>query len=549
MRHLGCRQGGMLATIHSATLQGIDSLAVDVQAFFGKGLPDFDIVGLGDTSVRESRVRVRSALESSGLVLPSRHIVLNLAPADVKKSGAGLDLAIALALLCAGGVASTARIDLLLVLGELSLGGELRPVRGVLSHLRVARARGLTRAIVPTGNGAEAALIPGIDTRVAGNLRDCVQYVDGTLELPRARTSDEPGPATSALDLFDVRGQQTAKRALELAAAGGHNLLMLGPPGTGKTMLAQRLGSIMPPPSESEALEIATIASALGGVTPDTLAAVQRPFRAPHHNASCAALVGGGTPIRPGEVTLAHRGVLFLDELPEFPRSTLESLRPTMESGLAVVVRAHQRIVWPAAPLVLAAMNPCPCGYAEDPSRLCSCTLERVERYRARISGPLLDRFDLQIALRPVDARALREGARGERSADVRARVVAARQRALERTRSVSCAAPHGIEALSADAEADALRLLDRAVDTLGLSVRAYVKVLRVARTIADLAAERVVSRAHMAEAIQYRLLDRRPDAARSTAVATSGDREAVEGELADAGAVYRTTPGEPLMS
>jgi magnesium chelatase family protein len=489
----------MLATIHAATLTGIDSMPVEVQALFGKGIPEFDIVGLGDAAVRESRVRVKSALESSGLTLPHRNVVLNLAPADMRKSGSALDLSIALALLCAGGVTSAAPLDGVLVLGELTLSGELRGVRGVLAHLRAAVRRGLKRAILPYADAHEASLVSDCEVRCARSLRDVVQYLEGALELPAPRSQAGPEPARAPFDLHDVRGQAAAKRALEVAAAGAHNLLMVGPPGTGKTMLAQRMTTLLPPPTEEEALEIATIASAIGSPAPCGLDRVERPFRAPHHSASAASLVGGGRPLRPGEVTIAHGGVLFLDELPEFSRGALEALRPTMESGQAQITRVHQTAIWPARPLVLAAMNPCPCGYAEDPLRLCTCPTDRVERYRARISGPLLDRFDLHLALQPVDARSLRDGELGDSSAKVRARVVRARDRALAREQRETHSTQQLIARFADHTDADALALLDRSVDSLGLSVRAYVKVLRVSRTIADLAGSDSVCLLHMA--------------------------------------------------
>jgi magnesium chelatase family protein len=437
----------------------------------------------------------------------------------VKKSGSTLDLPIALALISAAAEATPTRLENLLVLGELTLSGELRAVRGMLCHLRAALARGMRAAIVPQGNAAEAALVAGMEVRVAYNLADVVQYLLCSADLARASASDDPHGEPCSLDLSDVRGQAAAKRALEVAAAGGHNLLMIGPPGTGKTMLAQRIASILPAPSDQEALEIATIASAVGMTPPARLSQVRRPFRAPHHSASHAALIGGGSPIRPGEVTLAHGGVLFLDELPEFSRMTLESLRPTMESGMAVVVRARERVAWPAQPLLVAAMNPCPCGYADDPTRVCTCPIDRVERYRGRISGPLLDRFDMHIALRPVDARTLREGERGETSRAVAARVACVRERRAGRE-------PLGSpERLAQRCQSEALALLERAVDTLGLSVRAYVKALRVAHTIADLADSERVQGEHMAEAIQYRLLDRAQGKARALSGLTSAAR------------------------
>lgn len=493
----------MAHVVHAGSLLGIDAHPVWVEARVGNGLPSFELVGLPERGVRESRVRVRSALGAQGYEMPKRALVLNLAPGDVPKTGSAFDLAIALAILVVQNVVDDEALRDTLVLGELSLRGELRPVRGVLPQLRAARARGLSTAIVPRGNAAEASLLHGLDVFVADDLRAVVEHLGEVATLSRP---EPPGaaPPPDVPDLADVRGQPVLRRALEIAAAGHHHLLLIGSPGAGKTMVARRLPGLLPPPTADEALEIATVASAAGLATPGSLEHTARPFRAPHHTASAPALVGGGDPIRPGEVTLAHGGVLFLDELPEFRRDVVETLRTTMELGRIAIVRARHRVELPAAPLIVAAMNPCPCGFAGDPERACTCSAERIERYVGRISGPLLDRFDLHAVAARVPTRDLRHAPRSEGTAAVRARVIAARE-----FQSAHPVTPT-LEGWLGSAEDDALKLLDRAVDALGLSARAYVKALRVARTLADLDADPRVRTKHVAEAVQYRRLDRR---------------------------------------
>lgn len=496
----------MVAIAHAGCLIGIDAHAVQVEVQVGTGLPGFDIVGLPERGVRESRVRVKSALQAFGFKLPPRALVLNLAPGDLRKTGAGYDLAIAVAVQAACDAVDPQALRSTLLLGELALSGVLRPVRGVLSQLRGARERGLARAVVPLANAAEAALATGIDVYVAECLSDVVGFLNGQRGLQRAdaRVLFSEGEAHSAgdADMADVRGQAGARRALEIAAAGMHNLLLLGPPGGGKTMLARRLVTLLPDPTPEEAMEIATVASAAGIYAGASQAAVRRPFRAPHHTASAAALIGGGDPVQPGEVTLAHGGVLFLDELPEFRRDVIETLRTTMESGAVSIARARCRVSMPADPMVVAAMNPCPCGFQGDTERLCACTPEQVARYRARVSGPLLDRFDMHVEVPRVRSKDLREADLGETSASIRARVAAAREHALPRQADLT--------ALHRATDLRGVQLLDRAVEKLGLSARGYVKALRVAHTIARLEGHDVVQQPHVAEAVQYRRLDRR---------------------------------------
>lgn len=503
----------MLARAHSACLIGIESFPLVVEAQLTKGLPGFDLVGLPDRSARECIVRVKAALTASGFELPPRHIVVNVAPSEVRKTSPGLDLPVALAVLGAIGVVPDGALADRFVLGELSLGGAIRAVPGGLAQVRGAAARGLASALL-SPDQRDASLACGIERRGAPTLVDAVMYLRGKQELDTVRAPDESRQAQVALpELEDVVGQEGAKRALVIAAAGNHAILLCGAPGTGKTMLARRLVGLLPAPSDEDALTIATIASAAGLPSVDRR---HRPFRAPHHTASASAIVGGGDPIRPGEITLAHGGVLFLDELPEFRRDALECLRTTMEQAVVTVVRAHGRATMPASPLVVGAMNPCPCGYLGDPKRLCVCTPDKVDRYRSRISGPILDRFDLHVSVPRIAAAAFTGAAAvGGSSADVRAQIDAARETLASR-RGASAESPRELVASLAP---DAARMLERAVDRLGLSGRVHTKLVRVARTIAALSNSTTPSAENVAEALVYRGFDRTRSSAPTTSV------------------------------
>jgi magnesium chelatase family protein len=507
----------MFASAESATLIGLDAVPVRVEVEAQRQVPMFELVGLAEVAVRESRVRVKSALAHVGVDLSECRVIVNLAPADLRKVGSGFDLAIAIATISALGRLSPASYGGTLLLGELSLSGTLHPIRGILPLLASARKRGVRKAIVPKANQAEAALVSGIEVGVADNLGEVLGALREGTVLPqpeRASLQDEGGYD----DLADVRGQHAARRAIEIAAAGGHNLLMMGPPGSGKTMLARRIAGLLPQLSEEETLEVMAMHSIAGhfGALATGVPSSRRPFRAPHHTVSEVALTGGSDPPRPGEVSLAHRGVLFLDELPEFRRAALEALRQPLEDGVITVSRANSKATFPASPMVVAAMNPCPCGYAGDPAR-CRCSVERQRAYRERLSGPLIDRLDVHVVLPPVDLLSLQQRQAGESSAVVRERVRNAR--AIQSERYASGKTHGRLNATLGVADLDGVcrldgageRLLTLASERLGLSARGYGKVLRVARTVADLEQSETLHAEHLAEAIALRVLDRSP--------------------------------------